>query len=218
MQKADIIKCIGEEWLSFIMRGRTAEQSLATVEALIDGGAKVVEVTFTTPDICRVLQTLATRYGEEIVLVAGTVLTTEQARMALDHGAQVIVSPNCYPPVVQLTLEAGKVSVPGCLSPTEIADAWRMGADIIKLFPCAGPDHVRHIRAPFPDIRLLPAGSMSLDCLPAYHKVGAFAVVASVTGAMQLDEAVQSGRFTEVSKVARAWLTVVREFTFPTTT
>lgn len=211
MNKAEILNRIGEEWLSFIMRGDTADATLSTIEALIEGGAKVVEVTFTTPNICRVLQTLADRYGDTIVLAAGTVRTPEQVRQAIEHGAQVIVSPNFSAPVVQATLDAGKVSVPGCLTPTEIEDAWRMGADIVKLFPCAGPDHLRHIRAPLPDVRLLPAGSMSLERLPDYYRLGAFAVVVSVTGAMKLQEAVQAGRYAEVTETARQWLGCVKE-------
>jgi len=201
------------QWLGMIMRGDTAPETLDTLEAVVAGGSRVVEVAFTTPDVCRVIAELRRRHSERVVLAAGTVRTVEQARQALDSGAQVIVSPNLYPPVVEAALKHGAVSVPGCFTPTEIADALRLGADIVKLFPCyvGGPDYLRYIRAPFPEARLLAAGAVTLENMRAYYAAGAFAAVAGVATEMQLLPAIRERRYDEVTRTTRAWLAQVAQ-------
>lgn len=213
MTKAEIIQLIHEDWLTFIMRGDTAEETLETCEALIAGGVRLVEAAFTTPDVTRVLSELRRRHGDEIVLSAGTVRTPEQARIAVDCGVDVIVAPDLHPPVVEVALKNGKVSIPGCATPSEIAEALRLGADIIKLFPCyhLGPEYVRYILAPFPEARILPAGSVTYDNMRAYYDAGAFAGVAGVTTECQLRDAIKARRFDEVTAVASVFVKRARE-------
>ena len=213
MNKTDVIATIHDQWLSMIMRGDTAQETLAAMEAVIEGGSRVVEVAFTTPDVCRVIGELHRRHGDRIVLAAGTVRTADQARQAFNHGARVIVSPNLYAPVVETALKLGAVSIPGCFTPTEVADALRLGADIIKLFPCevGGPNLIRYLQGPFPEVRLLPAGAVTLENMQAYYQAGAFAAVAGVTTEMQLLQAVKGGRYDEVTRTTQAWLARVAE-------
>ena len=208
MNKADIIERIHRQWLSMIMRGDTADETLATIEAVIAGGSRVVEVAFTTPDVCKVMVELRRRYGEAVVLAAGTVRTVEQAQQAVDCGASVIVAPDLYPPVVEAALRYGAVSIPGCLTPTEVASALRLGADIIKVFPCdvGGPAFIRYLRGPFPELRTLPAGAVTLQNMRAYYQAGAFAAVAGVTTEMGLAAAVKARRDEEIAATTRAWL------------
>jgi 2-dehydro-3-deoxyphosphogluconate aldolase/(4S)-4-hydroxy-2-oxoglutarate aldolase len=213
MDKSAAMRRIQDQWLSFIMRGDTAEETLEAIEAVIAGGATVVEVAFTTPDVCTVIGALRRKHGDGIVLAAGTVRTIEQARMAVDHGASAIVSPDLFAPVVDQALKSGAVSIPGCLTPTEIATALRLGADIIKIFPAdiGGPQFLRYIRGPFPETRMLPAGAVTLDNMKAYVEAGAFAAVAGVTTEMKLLRAVKERRFDEVTETTRRWLEAVRK-------
>ncbi|MBI2842623.1 MAG: bifunctional 4-hydroxy-2-oxoglutarate aldolase/2-dehydro-3-deoxy-phosphogluconate aldolase [Armatimonadetes bacterium] len=213
MNKSEVIERIHAEWLGMIMRGEAAEQTLATCEAIIAAGAKVVEVAFTTPDVCSALRELRRRYEEDIVLAAGMVRTPEQAQMAIDEGAQVIVSPNLSAPVVETAVRNGVVSMPGCVTPTEIGEALNLGADLIKLFPCyqVGPEYIGYIRAPFPEVRIVPAGKVTLDNMPDYYQNGAFAAVVGVTTEMQMLRAVACGSWNEVTAAARHWIARAKE-------
>lgn len=213
LNKKQTLERIHNEWLCMIMRGDTAEETLATCEALIEGGAKLIEVAFTTPNVVDVIRKLSNTYGDDIVLSVGTVRTVEQARMAIEAGARGIVSPDFYAPVVETAVAAGVVSAPGCATPSEIGGALRLGADIIKLFPCypVGPDYIRYINGPFPEAKIMPAGKVTLDNMPEYAAAGAFAVVVGVTTEMQMRAAITAGRYDEVTAAARHWLARAHE-------
>ena len=212
MNKTSMLERMHREWLVLILRGDTARQTEDTFDALVAGGATLLEVPFTTPDACRVIANLRKRHGDRVVVSAGTVTTVEQARMAIDSGAQGIVSPNLFPPIVELAVEKGIVSAPGCFTPSEIADALRLGADVIKLFPCdmVGPRYLMFMLGPFPGTRIMPAGSIVLENMQAYYDEGAFAGVAGVTTEMQLLDAVRAGRFDEITKTAERWFGAVK--------
>lgn len=213
MDKNEAIKRIGEGWLCIIMRGDTAEETIKTCDALIEGGARLIEVAYTTPNVGEVIKHLSGTYGEEIVLSAGTVRTVDQAKAAVDFGANVIVSPNLFKDVVEYALSAGAVSMPGCVTPTEIEDALRMGADLIKLFPCYpfGPEYIKYVNAPLPEARIVPAGKITLDNMSEYYGCGAFAGVVGVTTEMKMLSAVKAGKWSEVSRAAAHWVGRVRE-------
>lgn len=212
MNKEDILRRLQDEWLVLILRGDTAQQTEDAFEALIEGGATLLEAPFTTPGACDVIRRLRERHGPRIVVAAGTVTTPEQARAAMASGAQGIVSPNLYAPVVEAAIEGGVFSAPGCFTPSEIADALRMGADIIKLFPCdmVGPRFVYFMQGPFPGVRIMPAGSITLENMHAYYAAGAFAAVAGVTTEMALAQDVRDRNFTEIAACARRWTSAVR--------
>ena len=208
MNKAEVLNAIGNQWLLPIMRGDTAEETLLTCEALIAGGARVIEVAFTTPDVCTVIKTLKKRHGENVILSAGTVRSSKQAERAIAAGADVIVAPNLCAAVVEIAMAHGKLSMPGCVTPTEIEDALRMGADLIKLFPCysLGPEYVSYINAPLPEAKLVPAGSVNLQNMKAYYEHGAFAGVVGVTTEMSLTKEVKLGEWKRISEVVSKWL------------
>lgn len=212
MSKESNVERIHNEWLVLILRGDTAKQTEDTFDALIEGGATLLEVPFTTPGACDVIRRLREKHGAGVLVSAGTVTTRDQARAAIESGAQGIVSPNLYAPVVETAVEAGVVSAPGCFSPSEVADAMRMGADIIKLFPCdmVGPRFVYFMQGPFPGVRIMPAGSVTIDNMTAYYAAGAFAGVAGVTTEMPLADAVRSSNFAEITACARQWVSAVR--------
>ncbi len=212
MNKEVNLKRLNDEWLVLILRGDTAQQTEDTFDALVEGGATLLEVPFTTPGACGVIERLRAKHGPRVIVSAGTVTTAEQARAAIASGAEGIVSPNLYPPVVEAAVEAGVLSAPGCFTPSEVADALRMGADVIKLFPCdmVGPRFVWYMQGPFPGVRIMPAGHIGLENMESYHAVGAFAGVAGVTTEMALAEAVRERNFAEITACGRKWVAAVK--------
>jgi 2-dehydro-3-deoxyphosphogluconate aldolase / (4S)-4-hydroxy-2-oxoglutarate aldolase len=204
---------IGEEWLIAILRGDTADETEAGCEALIEGGAALIEVAFTTPGASGIIEKLATRHGNRIVVSAGTVLTVDQAREAVDHGAQAIVAPNLYAPVVEYARSRGVIAMPGCVTPTEVADALRLGADLIKLFPIynLGPEYIGFLRGPYPGVRVVPAGCVTLENMETFWKAGAFAGVIGVTTEMRLLEAVKARDHRRIAATMRAHIDKVKE-------
>ena len=212
MSKEINLKRLNDEWLVLILRGDTPQQTEDTFDALVEGGATLLEVPFTTRGACDVIQRLRQKHGSRVIVSAGTVTTAEQARAAIASGAEGIVSPNLHAPVVEAAVEAGVLSAPGCFTPSEIADALRMGADVIKLFPCnmVGPQFVFYMQGPFPGVRIVSAGSIVLENMQSYYDVGAYAGVAGVTTEMPLAKAVKERNFAEITACARKWVAAVQ--------
>ena len=211
--KERMLRRIGEAWIIAILRGDTAEETEEGCEALIAGGAALIEIPFTTPGASGIIERLKARHGDRIVVSAGTILTVAQAEEAVAHGAQAIVSPNLFPPVVEYAVRRGIVSMPGCVTPTEVADAVRLGADVIKLFPCynVGPEYIGFLHGPYPGIRVAPAGRITLDNMEAYWQAGAFAAIVGVTTEMQLLDAVKARDGRRIEETMRRFADKVEE-------
>lgn len=207
MDKDLVLKRIEDAWLVAIMRGETPEETEAVCDALVAGGLRLIEVPFTVPEAPRVIRSLRARHGDRIVVSAGTVTTAAQAEEALESGAEAIVSPNLFPPVVEAALRRGAVSMPGCVTPTEVADAVRLGADLIKLFPCynLGPEYIGYLLGPYPGLRVVPAGAVTLENMESWARAGAFAAVVGVTTEMGLRDAVERRDYDRVAETARGF-------------
>ncbi len=147
-------------------------------EALLAGGVRAFEITLGSPDALAGIRAIASAYGDELLVGAGTVLDIEAATRALDAGARFLVMPHTDPSLVTWAAERGVPAFPGAFTPTEIVQGWRAGACAVKLFPAsvAGPAFVREFRGPFPEISLVPTGGVSLETAPAYLEAGAVAV------------------------------------------
>ncbi len=161
-----------------ILRTERAELLADVTEALVAGGVECVEITFTVPKAHRVLETVANQLGDRALLGAGTVLDPETARIAILAGAEFIVAPNTNFDVIRLCRRYDKIVMPGAFSPTEVLSAWEAGADLVKIFPCdsVGPGHLRALRGPYPHIRMIPSGGVSLETAAAFLEAGAFAL------------------------------------------
>ncbi|HEY1785281.1 MAG TPA: bifunctional 4-hydroxy-2-oxoglutarate aldolase/2-dehydro-3-deoxy-phosphogluconate aldolase [Pirellulales bacterium] len=161
-----------------ILRTERAELLADVTEALVAGGVECVEITFTVPKAHRVLEAVANQLGDRALLGAGTVLDPETARIAILAGAEFIVAPNTNIDVIRLCRRYDKIAMPGAFSPTEVLSAWEAGADLVKIFPCdsVGPTHLRALRGPYPHIRMVPSGGVSLDTAAAFLEAGAFAL------------------------------------------
>jgi 2-dehydro-3-deoxyphosphogluconate aldolase/(4S)-4-hydroxy-2-oxoglutarate aldolase len=147
-------------------------------EALLAGGVLAFEITLGSPDALAGIRAIASKYGDELLVGAGTVLDIEAATHALDAGARFLVMPHTDCSLVTWAAERGVPAFPGAFTPTEILEGWRAGACAIKLFPAsvAGPAFVREFRGPFPDIPLVPTGGVSAETAAAYLEAGAVAV------------------------------------------
>ena len=148
-----------------VIRMKDPARLRAVFDALADGGVKAIEVTMTVPGAVDLIGRLAASLPAGIVLGAGTVIDAATANAVIDAGARFIVSPVFRRDVVTTCLERGVVAAPGCFSPTEILDAHEMGADVVKVFPATalGPQYIKDLRAPMPQLRLMPTGGVTLD-------------------------------------------------------
>jgi 2-dehydro-3-deoxyphosphogluconate aldolase/(4S)-4-hydroxy-2-oxoglutarate aldolase len=186
-----------------IIRMKDPAKLRAVFDALADGGVRAIEVTMTVPGAIGVIAQLAKSLPEGILLGAGTVIDAGTARAVIDAGARFIVSPVFRREVVGACLERGIASCPGCFSPTEILDAHEMGADIVKVFPATalGPQYLKDLRAPMPQLKLMPTGGVSLDNAGDWIRAGAVAV--GVGSALLDSKAIDEGRLDIIAGNAR---------------
>jgi 2-dehydro-3-deoxyphosphogluconate aldolase/(4S)-4-hydroxy-2-oxoglutarate aldolase len=211
MSKKGVLERIRTEGLLAVLRGPDPATTLKMVNALVDGGVMGIEITFTTPDALGVVKELKEAFGEEILLGMGTLTQVQQAHQAKEAGASFIVSPSCKPELGRAMVQTELAVMIGALTPTEIQSAHEMGADVVKVFPgsLVGPGYFRAIHGPYPEIRLMPTGGVDVDNVAEWLKAGAFAVGAG-SNLCPKDLALE-GRFDEITRIARAFITAVRE-------
>jgi len=207
---AQILERVG---LIPVLRARNAGQAHAVVQAMLAGGVTVVEVTMTVPGAVDLLAELSCEYGAKLLLGAGTVTTGAQAEATIDAGAEFVVSPSFHPDVIAVTKAHKKVSIPGALTPTEIVTAVEAGADYVKVFPCSamgGASYLNSLLAPFPHLKLIPTGGVTLENAESYLKAGARAlgVGSDLVNLAAIDQGVPE----TITAAARAWLKVIAQF------
>ena len=196
-----------------VLRARSPQEGRTLVEALVAGGITVMEVTMTVPGAVDLLRTLRQEYGERLLLGSGSVTTAAEAEATIAAGAEFVVSPSLHPEVIAKTKHLGKVSVPGALTPTEAITAWRAGADYVKIFPCSavgGASYLKALLAPFPELRLIPTGGVTLATAADFLKAGARAL--GVGTDLVNPKAIAEGRPETVTATARAYLEIVARF------
>jgi len=172
-----------------IIRGAQPDDVLHIAQALCDGGIKLLEVTLNSPDALSSITRISTHMDEQVLVGAGTVLDSEMARAAIHAGAQFIISPSLDTETIQATRQGGAVSIPGAFTATEILTAYKIGGDIIKVFPASiGPAYFKNLRGPFPQIPLMPTGGVNLSNICEFNKAG---VVAFGIGSALVDTSVK---------------------------
>jgi 2-dehydro-3-deoxyphosphogluconate aldolase/(4S)-4-hydroxy-2-oxoglutarate aldolase len=193
-----------------VLRAHDAAQAHAVVQAMIAGGVRVVEVTMTVPGAIELLKDLKSEYGAKLLLGSGTVTTAEEAEATIEAGAEFVVSPSFHPEVVARTHALGKVSIPGALTPTEVITAWRAGADYVKVFPCSavgGASYLKSLLAPFPHLKLIPTGGVTLQTAESFFRAGARAL--GVGSDLVNLSAIDAGQPEIITEAARAYLQVL---------
>jgi 2-dehydro-3-deoxyphosphogluconate aldolase / (4S)-4-hydroxy-2-oxoglutarate aldolase len=194
-----------------VLRATSVQAGHALVDAMIAGGVTVVEVTMTVPNALTLLRELKQRHGDTLLLGSGTVTDAAQVEATVNAGAEFVVSPSLHLDVVSKTKELGKVSIPGALTPTEVITAWRAGADYVKIFPCSamgGASYLKSLLAPFPELKLIPTGGVTLQTAADFLKAGARAL--GVGTDLVNAAAVAEGKAEIVTKAARAYLEAIR--------
>jgi 2-dehydro-3-deoxyphosphogluconate aldolase/(4S)-4-hydroxy-2-oxoglutarate aldolase len=195
-----------------VVRSESPDRLVEVVRALAEGGVTSAEITLTVPDAIEVIRQVRKALGDSIVLGAGSVLDPETARAALMAGAEYIVSPSTNLDVIRLCKRYGKAAMPGAFTPTEVVTAWEAGADVVKIFPSdlGGPSYIRALRAPLPQIRMMPTGGVDLSTAEAFLKAGACCL--GVGSSLVETKAVASGDFGRLRDLAGQFVSVVRRF------
>jgi 2-dehydro-3-deoxyphosphogluconate aldolase/(4S)-4-hydroxy-2-oxoglutarate aldolase len=177
MDRAKVLGRIRELGVVPVVRASSGQEALQLVAALREGGIDVIELTMTVPGAVEIIRELAKAGGA--IVGAGTVLDAETARACLLAGAQFVVSPATDLPTITLCRTYGVPVMAGALTPTEVVAAWRAGSDMVKVFPCGavgGASYLKALKAPLPQVELIPTGGVSLDTAADFIKAGASAV------------------------------------------
>ena len=195
-----------------VLRARNTAQAHALVKAMIAGGVTVVEVTMTVPGAVDLLKELKREYGSGLLLGSGTVTTAAQAEATIEAGAEFVVSPSTHLEVIAMTKSKKKISIPGALTPTEVITAWNAGADYVKVFPCSamgGASYLKSLLAPFPHLKLIPTGGVTLQTAESFLRAGARAL--GVGSDLVNLSAIDAGTPETITQTARAYLNVLAQ-------
>jgi 2-dehydro-3-deoxyphosphogluconate aldolase/(4S)-4-hydroxy-2-oxoglutarate aldolase len=173
-----IVSTIERTGIVAIVRMKEPEKLRAVVDAIAEGGVRVLEVTMTVPGAIELIRQLAPTLPRDFLLGAGTVLDADTVARVVDAGARFVVSPVFRRSVIAACHERDVPAMPGCFTPTEILEAWDAGADVVKVFPATtlGPAYLKDVRAPLPQVKLMPTGGVTLDNAGDWLRAGAVAV------------------------------------------
>jgi len=207
----DILKRLIEGKVVAVVRLENGDQLIKVAQALKAGGISAIEFTVPTPNSLEMIKQAATYFGDEVIMGAGTVLDPETARAAILAGAQFIVTPALKLATIELCHRYGKPIIPGALTPTEILSAWEAGADMVKVFPAdsMGPEYIKAVLAPLPQVRLAPTGGVSADNAANYLKAGATAL--GVGGKLVDKAAVARGDWEAITAEAERLMNAVEQ-------
>ena len=206
--KASVVARIKTERAVAVIRTNSIARALSAAEAVIAGGFRVIEITFSFPEAAKAIAKLAE--NNDLLLGAGTILSREQAHEAVEAGARFLVSPCVLPEVIDAAHQLNVAIIPGAFTPTEIYSAHSLGADIVKIFPAIkfGPEYLKAIRGPLPHIPIMPTSGVDASNVAEWFRAGAVAVgaVSSVFD----PELVRSGDWNEITKRARDFIAAVK--------
>lgn len=206
MKKFKILEKISNTGVVAVIRGESVEKAVNASKACVQGGIPAIEVTYTVPGATEVIEELKKSIpAEKLIVGAGSVLDPETARTAILAGAEFIVSPSFNAETARLCNRYQVPYMPGCMTLTEMVTAMESGCDIIKVFPgnVFGPSFIKSVKAPLPQINIMPSGGVSLDNVGEWIKNG----VVSVSAGGQL----ANGTFDEIVDTARKFVAKVKE-------
>ena len=212
MKKSAVIQRIIETGVIPVIRANSSDEAMRAIDAILEGGVSTMEITMTVPGAVRVIEDVAARYGQDVLVGAGTVLDAETARICLLAGAQFVISPALNLETVQLCKRYGVCVMPGALTPTEVVTAWQAGADFVKVFPAGalgGASYIKSLKAPLPQIEIVPTGGVSLKTAADFVRAGSSALG---VGADLVDlGALQEGNHRLITERARQYVEIVKE-------
>jgi 2-dehydro-3-deoxyphosphogluconate aldolase/(4S)-4-hydroxy-2-oxoglutarate aldolase len=203
--KNDISDSIQEIGIVAIMRAKSSEQLLVAADAVLAGGVNAIEVTMTTPGALRVIEEATTKYGDEVIFGVGSVLDPETARAAILAGAQFVVCPTLNLKTIEICKRYSVLVVPGAYTPTEVLTAWEAGADMVKIFPASvgGPAYIKAVKAPLPQVKLIPVGGVNLQTTADFIRAGS--EVVGVGSSLINQKLLETKEFETISENARRY-------------
>jgi 2-dehydro-3-deoxyphosphogluconate aldolase/(4S)-4-hydroxy-2-oxoglutarate aldolase len=208
--KAAVVARIKLEGTVAVIRTDSIERALRAAEAVIAGGFRAVEITYSFPDATKAIAKLTESNESDLLIGAGTILNRQQAHEAVGAGARFLVSPCMLPEVIDAAHELQVAIIPGAFTPTEIFTAHSLGADIVKIFPAVrfGPEYLKAVRGPLPNIPIMPTSGVDASNVADWFRAGAVAVgaVSSVLDPVLI----QNGQWNELRKRAREFINAVR--------
>ena len=207
--KIEVLKQIVTSGLVAVIRAENPDQATSIADACAIGGVAALEITFTVPGASVVIEHLAKKCSQQILLGAGTVLDPETARIAILAGAQFVVSPSLNPETARLCNRYQVPYMPGAATMREVVEAMECGADIVKVFPgeILGPAFVKAVKGPLPQAQLMPTGGVSVENVPDWIKAGSVAV--GVGG--NLTAGAKSGDFSSITRIARQFVEKIKQ-------
>ena len=212
LTKTQVLQQMQSIGLVPVLRAESEQQAISIATAIADGGVTVLEVTMTVPGAVRVIARLA-KERPDILIGAGTVLDPETARICILEGAQFVVSPALNVRTVELCQRYDIAVLPGALTPTEVINAWQCGADVVKVFPAnalGGAKYLKSLKAPLPQVALIPTGGVSLASAQEFLEAGALALG---VGAELVDlKAIADGNPGKITDTARQYIKIVQDF------
>jgi 2-dehydro-3-deoxyphosphogluconate aldolase/(4S)-4-hydroxy-2-oxoglutarate aldolase len=210
VKRYDQIERIRKTAFFAVIRADDPAQLIDVGQALKAGGCDLIEVTMTTPGALDVIDQSVAELGEDVLIGAGSVLDAETARAAILSGAEYIVSPITDYDMIEMAHRYDKPAVPGAYTPTEAFNAYKAGADFVKILPASvgGPKYIKSIKAPLPQLSLVPTGGVNLDTIVDFLQAGADAC--GVGSALVKKDALAAGNMDEIQKTAAAFMDKVR--------
>ncbi|MGD0800591.1 MAG: bifunctional 2-keto-4-hydroxyglutarate aldolase/2-keto-3-deoxy-6-phosphogluconate aldolase [Terracidiphilus sp.] len=212
MSKTEVLQRIKDTGLLPVLRAASVEEALTLARAIEAGGITALEVTMTVPNAVEVIQSLVRQSGDRILIGAGTVLDPETARACILAGALFIISPALNLKTIELCHRYSVAVIPGALTPTEVVTAWEAGADVVKVFPCSalgGAKYLKALKAPLPQIELIPTGGVSLTTASEFLAAGAFAL--GVGADLVNPKAVADGKPEIITQIAKQYVEIIRK-------
>jgi 2-dehydro-3-deoxyphosphogluconate aldolase / (4S)-4-hydroxy-2-oxoglutarate aldolase len=211
MTKEECAKWIVEVGIIPVVRASSSKQALQAVEAVCAGGISVIEITMTVPGALETVAQLVKSIGRDVLIGAGTVLDAKTAQSCIDAGAEFIVSPGFDVATVNLVNKTGKLMMAGGLTPTEVIAAWKAGSDFVKIFPCGavgGPNYIKALKAPLPQVPMVPTGGVNLRTAVEFLQAGAAAL--GVGGDLISQTALNCGDTNRITQTSRQFVEIIR--------
>jgi len=207
----EVLQQIESTGVVAIIRASSSEELIDVVNALREGGVTCIEVTMTTPNALEVIRQARQAVGDAAAIGVGSALDAETARAAILAGAQFVLSPIYDLGLIEMCKRYAIPVCPGCMTPTEVVRAFQAGAEIVKVFPTStlGPQFLKDLRGPLPQIKLLPTGGVNLDTVADFIKAGAVAV--GVGSALVTKKALKERDFASIKATAAEFLKRVQQ-------
>ncbi|MBP1932678.1 bifunctional 4-hydroxy-2-oxoglutarate aldolase/2-dehydro-3-deoxy-phosphogluconate aldolase [Ammoniphilus resinae] len=210
LPKVSLLQKLVESGVIAVIRRLPEDKVEKVAEALVDGGVTALEVTVDSQGAFQVIEKISKQLKGRAIVGAGTVIDSESARLAIVHGADFVFSPSLHQDVIKTALRYGKIAVPGVMTPTEMITALEWGADLVKIFPAAGLGvrYIKDVKAPFPQVPVIPTGGVDLNNVADFIKAGVAAV--GIGGNLMDKAAIEQNDFAKITQIAAQYVAAIQ--------